>query len=97
MPDHTSVRKSRMSSQNLDGQHCHTLLIALMWRPSDCHLFGKLKEFLRGTTFEDDDAFIAATKRWLRRAGPEFYRAGIEALVPRWRKAVERDEDYVEE
>jgi hypothetical protein len=51
---------------------------------SDYHLFGKLKESLRGTRFEDgDDALIKATKRWLRRAGPEFYRAGIQALVPR--------------
>jgi hypothetical protein len=63
--------------------------------PSDYHLFGKLNESLRGTRFEDD-ALITATKRWLRRAGPEFYRAGIRALVPRWRKAIERDGDYVE-
>jgi hypothetical protein len=27
---------------------------------------------------------------------PEFYHAGIQALVPRWGKAVERDGDYVE-
>jgi hypothetical protein len=63
--------------------------------PSDYDLFGKLKESLRGTRFEDD-ALITAAKRWLRRAGPEFYRAGIQALVPRWRKAVQRDGDYVE-
>jgi hypothetical protein len=30
--------------------------------PSDYHLFGKLKESLRGTRFEDDDAFITAKK-----------------------------------
>jgi transposase len=64
--------------------------------PSGYHLFGKLKESLRGTRFEDDDALITATKRWLRRAGPEFYHAGIQALVPRWHKAVERDAAYVE-
>jgi hypothetical protein len=59
--------------------------------PSDYHLFGKLKESLRGTRFEDDDALITAT-RW---ASPEFYRAGIQALVPRWHKGVESDGDYV--
>jgi hypothetical protein len=65
--------------------------------PSDYHLFGKLKESLLGTRFEDDDdAFITATKQWLRNAGPEFHHAGIQALVPRWRKAVERDGDHVE-
>jgi histone-lysine N-methyltransferase SETMAR len=63
---------------------------------TDYHLFGKLKESLRGTRFEDDDALITASKQWLRHAGPEFYHAGIQALVPRWRKAVERDEDYME-
>jgi hypothetical protein len=63
---------------------------------SDYHLFDKLKASLCGTSFEDDKALITATKQWLRRAGPEFYSAGIQALVPRWRKAVERDRDYME-
>ncbi|KAJ4440364.1 hypothetical protein ANN_08503 [Periplaneta americana] len=64
--------------------------------PCDYHLFGKLKESLRVTRFEDDDFLVHATKEWLRRVGPDFYRGGIQALVPRWRKAVERDGDYVE-
>jgi hypothetical protein len=63
---------------------------------SDYHLFGKLKESLCGTRYEDDDALITATKRWLRRTDPEFYCAGIQALIPRWCKAVERDGYYVE-
>jgi hypothetical protein len=49
---------------------------------SDYHLFGKLKESLCGTGFEDD-ALITAAKLWLRWAGPEFYCAGIQALVQR--------------
>jgi hypothetical protein len=64
--------------------------------PSDYHLPGKLKEPLRGTRCEDDGVIITATKQWLRCAGPEFYRAGIQALVSRWHKAVERGGDYVE-
>jgi hypothetical protein len=62
---------------------------------TDYHLFGKLKESLRGTRFEDDDALITATKWWLKQAGPESYHAGIQALVRRWHKAVEWDGDYV--
>jgi hypothetical protein len=50
---------------------------------------GKLKDF------ENDDGIITTTKQRHRRAGPEFYHAGIQALVPRWHKAVERDRDYV--
>jgi hypothetical protein len=64
--------------------------------PSDYHLIGKLKDSIRGTKFEDDDSLVASVKKWLKSADPEFYRAGIHALAPRWRKAVERDGDYVE-
>jgi hypothetical protein len=65
--------------------------------PSDYHLFGKLKESLRGTRFEDDDDALTMAAKWrLRWAGPEFYHAGIQTLVPGWRKAVERNRDYVE-
>jgi hypothetical protein len=63
---------------------------------SDYHIFGKLKESLRRTRFEDDNALITVIKRWLRRAGPEFHSAGIQVLVPRWCKAVKRNGDYVE-
>jgi hypothetical protein len=65
--------------------------------PSDYHLFGKLKESLRGTRFEGDHALITAAKWWPRLDGPEFYPAGIQAIVLRWRKAVDRNGDYVEE
>jgi histone-lysine N-methyltransferase SETMAR len=64
--------------------------------PSDYHLFGKLKDGLRGTHFPDDESLVTAAKQWLKDAGGEFYRAGIQALVPRWRKAVELNGDYVE-
>ena len=39
---------------------------------------------------------MTAAKQWLKDAGQEFYRAGIQALVPRWRKVVELNGDYVE-
>jgi hypothetical protein len=39
---------------------------------------------------------VASVKKWLKSADPEFYLAGIHTLAPRWRKAVERDGDYVE-
>jgi hypothetical protein len=54
-PDHTSIRKPRARSQNLGGQHCHTLLTA-----SDYPLFAKLKESSCGTRFEDLDVLIVA-------------------------------------
>ena len=57
----------------------------------DYHFFGKLNESLYRTRFEDDDSLTIAVKQRLRRADSDFYRAGIQALVPRWRKAVERE------
>ena len=64
--------------------------------PSDFCLFGSVKDGIRGTHFPDDESFVKAAKEWLKGAGVEFYRRGIEALVPRWRKAVTNDGDYVE-
>ena len=34
--------------------------------PSDFHLFGPLKDSLRGTRFEDDESVIRAVSSWLR-------------------------------
>jgi hypothetical protein len=64
--------------------------------PSDFHLFGSLKVALRGTHFQDDNSVIEAVRKWLRRQGKSWYRQGIHALVPCWRKAVQVDGDYVE-
>jgi hypothetical protein len=64
--------------------------------PSDFHLFGSLTDALRGTHFEDDNSVIEAVRKLLRRWDKSWYREGIHALVPRWRKAVQVDGDYVE-
>ena len=48
---------------------------------------------MRGTHFPDDESLVKAAKQWLKSAGVEFYRRGIEGLVPRWRKAVAIDGD----
>jgi hypothetical protein len=62
----------------------------------DYHLFGKLKDSLHGSKFEDNEFLVAAAKNCLRNAGREFYKAGIQAVVKRWKKAVESGGDYVE-
>lgn len=64
--------------------------------PSDFHLFGPLKNAIRGTKFEDNEGVINAAKKWLREQDKMWYRSGIHALVSRWRKAVKVDGDYVE-
>jgi hypothetical protein len=37
--------------------------------PSDFHLFGPMKDGLRGQHFPDNDAVIAAVRKWLASAG----------------------------
>ena len=52
------------------------------------HLFGPLKDALRGTRFEDDESVIRAVRTWLREQETSWYREGMHALVSRWPKAV---------
>ena len=63
--------------------------------PSDFHLFGPLKDAMRGTRFEDDESVIRAVRTWPREQETSFYREGVHALVSGWRKAVDVDGDYV--
>ena len=64
--------------------------------PSHFHLFGPLKESLRGRKFNLDDDVQSAVHEWLRGQPQEFFSSGIQALVSRWRKCIELQEDYVE-
>jgi len=64
--------------------------------PSDFHLFGRLKDALRGTRFEDDESVIRAVRTWLHEQETSWYREGMHAQVSCWRKAVDVDGDYVE-
>jgi len=45
--------------------------------PSDYHLFGPLKDHLRGHHYETDEAVQEAVRSWLRGAGTDFYHRGI--------------------
>jgi histone-lysine N-methyltransferase SETMAR len=64
--------------------------------PSDFHLFGPLKDALRGARFEDDESMIPAVRTRLREEERSWYREGMHALPSRWHKVVDLDGDYVE-
>jgi len=65
--------------------------------PSDYHLFGFVKDQLRGHHYkESTEAIQKAVRQCLRMAGTEFYRRGIFKLPERWEKCVERCGNYVE-
>ena len=63
--------------------------------PSDFHMFGPLKDYLRGQKFEDDDAVKSAVKAWIRQCIPELFENGFISWQNRWQKCVARNGDYV--
>ena len=63
--------------------------------PSDFHLFGPLKGYLKGQRFENDDGVQAAVRAWIRQCSPEFFANGFINWRTRWDKCVARDGDYI--
>ena len=61
----------------------------------DVHLFGPLKEAIRGQQFTTDEQVKHAVKIWLKSHSNEFYKAGIHALVHRWTVGIEKEGDYI--
>jgi len=63
---------------------------------TDYHLFGFVKDQLRGQRYKTTEAIQKAVRQCLRMAGTEFYRRGIFKLPECWKKCVQRSGDYVE-
>lgn len=64
--------------------------------PSDYHLFGPIKNALRGRRFSSDEDVQEAVQKWLGDQPKTFFLEGIQKLVNRWNKCIEMDGDYVE-
>jgi len=65
--------------------------------PSDYHLFGPLKEALRGRRFTSDQELKEAVHVWFAAQPKTFFLfEGIKKLVQRWKKCIEKQGDYVE-
>ena len=64
--------------------------------PSDYHLFGPLKNALRGRRFSTDKDVREAVHKWLRDQPKPFFLEGIHKLVDHWTKCIEKEGDYVE-
>jgi len=64
--------------------------------PSDFHLFGPLKEALRGGRFSCDDDAKAAVHQWLHAQPKTFFADGIKMLVGHWEKCITKQGDYIE-
>jgi len=57
---------------------------SLEFELSDFHLFGSMKDGLRGQHFPSYDAVVQAVKQWATSAGADFYKCGMQGLVHRW-------------
>ena len=64
--------------------------------PSDFYLFPKLKEFMKGRRFADDEDVICTANGWLEEQDKQFFYNGIRALEKRWTKCISVAGDYVE-
>jgi hypothetical protein len=49
-----------------------------------------------GSSSPNTDAVDEPVKKWLSQTDSNFYRAGIQRLVERWRKCTESGGDFVE-
>jgi len=65
--------------------------------PSDLHLFGPLKNALRGGRLScDDDDMKAEVHQWLCAQPKIIFADGIQKLVGRWEKCIAKQGDYIE-
>jgi nucleoside-specific outer membrane channel protein Tsx len=64
--------------------------------PADYHLFGPLKDHLRGHHYETDGAVQEAVRSWLLGAGTDFNGRGIFKILQLRQKYIDRDKDLVE-
>ncbi|GFS19638.1 histone-lysine N-methyltransferase SETMAR [Elysia marginata] len=56
--------------------------------PSDYHLFGHMKQGLRGKHYQNDEEVKNAVKTWMKEQPIQLYEARMHALVKRWNVAL---------
>ena len=64
--------------------------------PSDYHLFGPLKDALRGRRFTSDEGVKEAVYEWLAAQPKKFFSEGIQKLLERWNKCIAKNREYIE-
>ena len=63
---------------------------------SNFHLFLHLKKHLAGQKFHEDKGLKIEVTTWLHAQAADFYDIGLQKLVPRLNKCLEKGVDYVE-
>jgi len=94
---HTAAHTLETLKQLLKWEAMEHPAYSLDLAPSDFHLFGLLKNALRGRRFSCDDNDVkAAVHQWLRTQAKTFFADGIKKLVGRWEKFIAKQGDYKE-
>lgn len=65
--------------------------------PSDFYLFRALQQFMKEKKYEKVEDIKNDISSFFQSKPSGFYKAGIQALVPRWRQVVENHGDYCNE
>jgi hypothetical protein len=65
--------------------------------PCESHLFGPMKNGLHGQYFPDNDAVMAAVRKWVASASADFNESSMQAFVHRCRKCITSCSDYLNE
>ena len=68
--------------------------------PSDLlyfHLFGPMKDELRGHRFETADDVKRAVREWVKKTESAFFRAGLRRWAERWEKCMQAGGDCFED
>jgi len=89
---HLTINTIRQLNWEVFEHHAYSPYLA----PSDVHLFGPLKNALRGRRFAADDEVKEAVHNWLRNQPQTFFSNGIKKLTNRCAKCIEKKGDYTE-
>jgi len=65
--------------------------------PSDYHIFGPLKDALRGCRFTSDEGVKEAVHEWLAAQPKTFFSKGIQKLLECWNKCIAKHGEYIEQ
>ena len=81
--DHKQTSGQERQSPHSDVQRYNIPLYIPGLAPSDYHLFGLMKEGLRGKHYVSDEEVKTAVMKWLKEKSTEFYEARIHAIIRR--------------
>jgi histone-lysine N-methyltransferase SETMAR len=87
--DNARSHTARLTLQTIQKKGCELLShppYSPDLAPLNYHLFGPLKDHLRGHHYETDEAVQEAVRSCLRGAGTDFYLRGIFKILQRWQK-----------